>query len=461
MKFKNNGWHYNKHDSARNYFLLGLKQHKLENYAAAIEYYSSALACDLMSAGSYNNRGIAKASILHYESAISDFNSCIAIDSRHPDVYSNLALAKSKLNYPSHEIILDCKQAILIDSQNIEAYSLLGIEYGSQGKFLEAVLNFNLALNINPEFAEAYNNRGNVYWKLGYLNQATSDFNQAILINPRYAEAYNNRGSINQSLGLKYQAIADYCMTIPYSMGLLTTKQHYVKVLELLKFRKINDNNLSNIQNGEIWFAHPDQFDDKEDGKYLLKLYPKHEVIKQTVYSVLVYSCFGMFLNEDNSPEEVLAKYQNVMWTDYGDSGRGICLHYQYNPEQAAKVNKFSFDKITYVENLENINQEENISLFDTIQHGFFTKDSGFNFENEARFITMADEDSKTGKRIKESDLGLTLIAIDFGFDCRNEDKLKVMDAVNARDQKTTIEFFQLSPANHGLFGFNKTKIIR
>ena len=165
-----------------------------------------------------------------------------------------------------------------------------------------------------------------------------------------------------------------------------------------------------------------------------------------------------MFLNEDNLPNEILDKNHNVIWANYGEGGKGICLHYQYNPELATKADKFSFDKISYVES---IKTEDNMSLFDTIQHGFFTKQSGFNFENETRFITMADENSTQGKAVSESDIGLNLVAIDFGVDCTNEDKQKVYDAVEHRADSKLISFHQLSNTNAGSFKFKRKQILR
>lgn len=453
-----NRFPYNKYQSASYYFSLGIEQHKLGNYFEAIKHYTTAIKFDSNSVGSYNNRGIAKASIGHYEAAISDFKITISKDPKHKDAYSNLALAKSKLHYASEVIIEDCNQAIQINPKNVEAYSIRASEYQKQGKFIEAISDCNQALSINPDFSEAFNNRGNVYWNLREFDKAISDYDQALRIDSQYPEAYINRGGVYLEKGLHKKAIASYCMAIPYSMGLLTTKQHYVKISELLKFRKIMGNTLISIQNSHVWFAHPDTFTDTEDGKYLVRRFPEHEDIKQVVSYVLVYSCFGMFLNEDNSPNEALIKNQNKMWADYGDGGKGICLHYQYNSEQATKADKYSFDKITYVEK---IKQEENTSLFDTIQHGFFTKYSGFIFENEARFITMANENSKQGVVVTESDIGLNLVAIDFGIGCSQEDKQKVFDAVDARVSSGSITFYQLSHGNSGSFEFNKTKINR
>ena len=449
---------YNKYKTASHYFLLGIEQHKLGNYIEAIKHYSSAIAADPKSVGSFNNRGIANASISQYEAAISDFNNCIALEPKHPDAHSNRALAKSKLNYPSEDIIEDCNQAININPKNVEAFSIRGTEYQNQRKFKEAILDYNQALSINPEFAEAFNNRGNAYWNLGNLKKAISDFSQALNINSQYVEAYINRGNVSIELGFRYEAIADFCMAIPPSLNLLSKKQHHVKISRLLKFREVSEHNLRGIQNRNVWFAHPDSFTDKQDGKYLLQLFPDHDSVKQVVSTMLVYSCFGLLLGNEDLHEDISVNNENIMWANYGAGGKGICLHYQYGPEKALQTTKFSFDKISYVNE---INLDENISLYDTLQHGFFTKHTDFHFESECRFISVSRENDLKGQIVNEADLGLCLVAVDFGVKCSQADKQKIFDVVSARDDGKPVLFYELKNAAAGTFKFKRTRLLR
>jgi tetratricopeptide (TPR) repeat protein len=73
------------------------------------------------------------------------------------------------------------------------AYNNRGLEYYAQGKFSQALSDFNKAIEINPDFAAAYNNRGVLSAFKDNLRQALSDFNKAIEINPDYKDAYKNR----------------------------------------------------------------------------------------------------------------------------------------------------------------------------------------------------------------------------------------------------------------------------
>lgn len=462
---------------------------KERRYEIAIEYFTKAIYLNPKSKNAYINRGIAKALLEKYKDAINDFDLSLSIDLNCLQAYSNRALAKIYLNL-NNDALSDLNRVIQMDPKNTivyihrgltyiklqqyeaaikdykyvlshnhnyeEVYENIGLTYFKTGRLEDSIRYTDCALAINSKNANAYNNRGLANYHLGRYNYALSDFNNALLINSKNAETYIYQGNSYQKLGLLKKAIQSYCMAIPYSMGLLTSKQHYVSISELLKFREVNEKNLLCIQNCEVWFANPDIFTDKDDGKYLTQLFPESEEIKNIVSSIFVYSCFGIFLTEDNTFNGISNKKHNVMWADYGDGSKGICLHYQYIPEQATKADQFSFDKITYVES---ISANDNISLFDTIQHGFFIKQTGFNFENEARFITIADKNSCKGKVVSESDLGLTLVGVDFGTECSEVDIKKVLDAVNARVSLGVVEFYKLSRSSAGSFELNRTKI--
>lgn len=83
-----------------------------------------------------------------------------------------------------------------------------------QGKFQDAIQDFDQAITLNPQFAEAYNGRGFMYHWLQQPSKALQDYNRAIALNPQLAEAYNGRGFTYHWLKQYPKALQDYNQSI-------------------------------------------------------------------------------------------------------------------------------------------------------------------------------------------------------------------------------------------------------
>ena len=112
------------------------------------------------------------------------------------------------------EAIADYDQAIRIKPQDAIAYYNRGTAKGVLRKYEEAIADYNEAIRIDPQDAVVYNNRGTAKGVLRKYEEAIADYNEAIRINPQYAEAYYNRGNANVALGQHHDAIADYDQAI-------------------------------------------------------------------------------------------------------------------------------------------------------------------------------------------------------------------------------------------------------
>jgi tetratricopeptide (TPR) repeat protein len=84
-----------------------------------------------------------------------------------------------------------------------------GVALVLEGKYNEAIINFNKAIELDPKDAVAYNNRGVAYGELGNYEQEITDCSKAIEINPKLAVAYYHRGIAYQKLGNRKQAAKD------------------------------------------------------------------------------------------------------------------------------------------------------------------------------------------------------------------------------------------------------------
>jgi tetratricopeptide (TPR) repeat protein len=100
------------------------------------------------------------------------------------------------VNYKNVPVFKSPVKKIFIDPI-AEKYNILGAELNENGRFDEAIEQFNAAIKIYPNYAIAYNNRGVAFAGKGDLKRAAEDFNQALRINPYYHDAQFNRERVN------------------------------------------------------------------------------------------------------------------------------------------------------------------------------------------------------------------------------------------------------------------------
>ena len=86
----------------------------------------------------------------------------------------------------------------------------LGISYGEQGMYKEAIEAYKQSIRISPDYAATHYNLGLNYGKLGMYKEAIEASKQAIRINPDYAMAHNNLGIFCLLIGNKEKALQEY-----------------------------------------------------------------------------------------------------------------------------------------------------------------------------------------------------------------------------------------------------------
>jgi tetratricopeptide (TPR) repeat protein len=70
------------------------------------------------------------------------------------------------------------------------------VSYKAQnGDYTSAINLLNQLLSYHPDSAIDYNNRGLMYFYQGKFDQALTDYNRAIALNSRLDSAYNNRAN--------------------------------------------------------------------------------------------------------------------------------------------------------------------------------------------------------------------------------------------------------------------------
>lgn len=141
------------------------------------------------------------------------------------------------------EAILEFGQAIRLGSKtrNNEilagSYNWIGIIYMWQGKFDEAVKNFDMASALTENNAHkswVFRNLGNAYMNMGNLEKAKEAYEKAIKKDPKKGINYYGLGNVYEKMGLTARAHRYYQMAMKFGLDEYTKSQIFKK-LELLK----------------------------------------------------------------------------------------------------------------------------------------------------------------------------------------------------------------------------------
>ncbi len=84
-------------------------------------------------------------------------------------------------------------------AQDVKPYVDRGIENCQNGRYDQALKEFNDALKLKPNDAMLITYRGVVYYAKGQNDLAMKDFNRAIELDPKAGKAYYQRGMIYEN----------------------------------------------------------------------------------------------------------------------------------------------------------------------------------------------------------------------------------------------------------------------
>lgn len=85
-----------------------------------------------------------------------------------------------------------------------------GIAYSRQNLYEQAIEEYGKALQLDSQLARACFDRGNIYFHQGRHRDALEDFNRALELNPNLADLYVNRGTVYSLQNLYEKAVKDY-----------------------------------------------------------------------------------------------------------------------------------------------------------------------------------------------------------------------------------------------------------
>jgi tetratricopeptide (TPR) repeat protein len=79
-------------------------------------------------------------------------------------------------------------------------------------------------IRINPGYAQAYTDRGVIHYLEGRYDQAIADYDQALRLSPGHAPTYYNRASAYRAKGQVPDAIADYRKVLALDPSMMQAK---------------------------------------------------------------------------------------------------------------------------------------------------------------------------------------------------------------------------------------------
>ncbi|MBM4273629.1 MAG: tetratricopeptide repeat protein [Deltaproteobacteria bacterium] len=97
----------------------------------------------------------------------------------------------------------------VVAAQDAKTLVNRGLELCNDGKFDQAIKEFDVALKLKPNDAAIITYRGVAKYAKGQNDAALQDFEQAIKLDPKHGKAYYQRGMIYEKQENYEKAIAD------------------------------------------------------------------------------------------------------------------------------------------------------------------------------------------------------------------------------------------------------------
>ncbi len=169
------------------FFNWGGALYGLGKYDQAIEKYRKANDLDPKSAYPYYGWGEALCAQGKYAEAIAKLKKATDINSEFPLAYENWALALDKMG--KH-----------CEAQSKSAIAA-GIALYRDGKYDEAITNYQKAIDLDPKYANVYNNIGDALYRQGKYEKAISNYKRAIDLDPSNDLAYENQALALDEMG--------------------------------------------------------------------------------------------------------------------------------------------------------------------------------------------------------------------------------------------------------------------
>ena len=145
----------------------------------------------------------------YWRDSISLWSHTVACTANNPIAYLNLGRALStEGRYP--EAIQQYEQALQLDPDHTEARISLGAALAMQGQVTQAIQNYERALTLKPDSPAAHYNLGTALASQGKFSEAIQHLERAVQLKPDYADAHVNLGNALGREGRTQEAIQHF-----------------------------------------------------------------------------------------------------------------------------------------------------------------------------------------------------------------------------------------------------------
>ncbi len=166
----------------------------LGDYDSAIDDLSEAIRLRPLDANQFLNRGIAYFGRGDYARAADDYSAALRIDPKSVPALNNLCLTKAVLGQDLAGAQANCRTALTLSPADTYALTSLGLIALKDGRYAEALKEYNAALAASPQLARAYYGRGLAKLKMRDAKAGQADIDIAKGMQPNIAAEFGLYG---------------------------------------------------------------------------------------------------------------------------------------------------------------------------------------------------------------------------------------------------------------------------
>lgn len=291
----------------------GQEAYRKQDYAAAVNSYSSAIAMDNRKAEYYINLAMAYVETGEYENALTQINFALELEPKNQSAYRSKGIIYLALN-DYENAILALEQALhladgFVGDMEYDILNYRAVAESKSNNYEKAISTYTVLIDVGYKLPEHYYLRGSSYLCNGNLEAAQSDFSHAI---ENQSSSYDMYLNIYQALS-QYGAEEEAAHYLQEALKLdLGKKEDYFSKGKIYYFLndytnaisyllKASENSEANLYLGKIYMATGDS----TQAFLTFQQYLESNPDNGTVYNQL-----GMMRLQDGAYQEALTYFQ-------------------------------------------------------------------------------------------------------------------------------------------------------